>query len=482
MDSHLLPDACAEPVSTTDDPSRAEAACRAVLAACPDDARVLGNLGGVLNELCRFDEAEAVLLRAVALDPAGWGAWSNLGNTMVEQQRFDDAIAAFSNCLRLNPSHAPALANLGVALTARGAPAAALPFLDMAVGLDPQNAETRCNRALALLADGDYRRGFAEYEWRWQTRAKPPHCLPVPLWDGGGFRGRTLLLHDEGGFGDTLQFCRYAPLVKARGGRVVLRARAPLLSVLSRLPGIDAVVEQGQPLPPIDLHCPMFSLPHLIGTTLDTIPFADGYLSTDPARDAAWADLLDADAARLRPNRRPFRVGLVWAGGPHPYNRESALADNRRSLSLAALAPLAQAAPHALFYSVQKGEAAAQAAVPPSGMILIDHSERLHSFDDTASLVSQLDLVIAVDTSTAHLAAALGRPVWMLSRFDQCWRWLTGRTDTPWYRSMRLYQQPEPFDWTIPIARLAADLAARADMPGDGQPGAARIEALHPSS
>lgn len=459
MHSDPSPAAPAETLHRAGDTAAAEAAYRAALAACPDDARILGNLGGLLNELCRFDEAERLLLRSVAIDPAGWGAWCNLGNTMVELQRFDDAIAAFSNCLRVRPSHAPALANLGVALTARGAPREALVFLDMAAGLEPDNADTRCNRALARLAAGDYLRGFEEYEWRWRTRAKPPHNLAAPLWDGAGFQGRTLLLHDEGGFGDTLQFCRYARLAKARGGRVVLRARAPLLSLLARTPGIDAVVEQGRPLPAFDLHCPMFSLPRLLGTTLDAIPSADGCLRPDPAGAAGWQALLDADAARLRPGRRPLRVGLVWAGGPHPYARESALADRRRSIRLAMLAPLARAAPDALFYSVQKGEAAGEAAAPPPGMTLLDHTARLDSFDDTAGLVARLDLVIAVDTSTAHLAASLGRPVWMLSRFDQCWRWLTGRTDSPWYPSLRLYQQPAPFDWGAPIARLADDLA-----------------------
>ncbi len=435
----------------------AEAACRLELAAAPDDPRLLGNLGGILNQLCRFAEAEAVLLRAVRLDPSCWTAWSNLGNTMVERQRYDDAIAAYSNALRLNPAHGPTLSNLGVALTARGLPGPALTFLDLAMACEPDNAETRCNRALALLAKGDWTEGFAEYEWRWRTRAKPPHPYRVPLWAGERFEGRTLLLHDEGGFGDTLQFIRYAALAEARGGTVLLRVREPLVTLLSRLPGLDQVVAHDAELPAFDLHCPMFTLPHVFGTTPDTVPDAEGYLWPDPARMATWRHRLDRD---LPPGRdRPRRIGLVWAGGPHPYARESALADRRRSIRLHDLAPLADAAPDALFYSLQKGEASAEALSPPSGLRLIDHTGSIDSFDDTAALVSQLDLVIAVDTSTAHLAAALGRPVWMLSRYDQCWRWLTGRTDTPWYRTMRLYQQPTPFDWTSPIARVCADLS-----------------------
>ncbi len=446
------------PGSGASDP--AEVACRLELAAAPDDPRLLGNLGGALNGLCRFDEAETVLLRAVRLDPSCWTAWSNLGNTMVERQRFGDAIAAFSNALRLHPAHGPTLANLGVALTACGAPAQALTFLGLAMACEPDNAETRCNRALALLANGDWIEGFAEYEWRWRTRAKPPHPYRVPCWEGEGFEGRTLLLHDEGGFGDTLQFIRYASLVKARGGTVVLRVRQPLVALLSRLPGLDQVVAYDASLPPFDLHCPMFTLPRVFATTPDTVPAAAGYLRPDPAGVAAWQRRLAADAPPGRD--RPIRIGLVWAGGPHPYARESALADRRRSIRLHDLLPLAAAAPDALFYSLQKGEAAAQALDPPPGLRLVDHTASIDSFDDTASLVSQLDLVISVDTSTAHLAAALGRPVWMLSRYDQCWRWLTGRSDTPWYRTMRLYQQPAPFDWTGPIARLCADLSVLA--------------------
>ena len=439
----------------------AEAAWRARLAQAPDDALALGNLGGLLNQDCRFDEAEPMLLRAVALDPSCWTAWSNLGNTMVERQRYDDAVAAYSNALRCNPAHGPTLSNLGVALTARGLPGPALTFLDLAAACEPDNAETRCNRALALLAKGDWTEGFAEYEWRWRTRAKPPHPYRVPLWAGEEFEGRTLLLHDEGGFGDTLQFVRYAALAKARGGTVLLRVREPLVTLLSRLPGLDRVIAHDAELPGFDLHCPMFTLPRVFGTTPDTVPEAAGYLRPDPARMATWRDRLDRDLLdRDWPPGpdRPRRIGLVWAGGPHPYARESALADRRRSIRLDDLAPLADAAPDALFYSLQKGDASAEALSPPPGLRLVDHTGSIDSFDDTAALVSQLDLVIAVDTSTAHLAAGLGRPVWMLSRYDQCWRWLTGRTDTPWYRTMRVYQQPAPFDWTSPIARVCAEL------------------------
>ena len=429
----------------------ADRAYQIALSSAPDDARLLGNHAGLLNELCRFKEAEDAGLRAVSLDPQGWGAWSNLGNTMVEMQRYDDAIAAFSNCLRIKSDHVPALSNLGVALQARGDTVRAVRFLELATGLEPGNADIRCNLAQALLASGDYRRGFAEYEWRWRTRSMPAASLPMRLWRGEDFAGRTLLLHEEGGFGDTLQFVRFAAAAKARGGRVVLQVRRELASVLSRLSCLDEVFVTGAALPDADLHCPLLSLPSVLDTTLQTVPSAEGYLQADDHRLAAWRDRLSADGSG------PFRVGLVWAGSPRHGFRGAALADQRRSTTLSAFGAFGSAS--ASFYSLQVGEASAQAASPPPGLRLIDHTSLLRTFDDTAALIACLDLVIAVDTSTAHLAGALGRPVWMLSRYDQCWRWLAGRDDTPWYDTMRLYRQPAPGDWASPIGRAAADLA-----------------------
>ncbi len=448
----------AERLHRADRFAEADIAYREALAVTPDDPRILGNFGGLLNQLCRFDDAERVCLRAVSLDPRSWGAWSNLGNTMVETQRYNDAIAAFSNCLRLNSGYAPALSNLGVALQACGDPSTAVTFLELATRIDPDNAETHCNLAQSLLASGDYARGFAEYEWRWRTRGMSPHTMAIPRWHGETFEGRTLLLHEEGGFGDTLQFVRFASLAKARGGHVVLQVRQELAGLLARMQAADAVVTTDA-APEADLYCPMLSLPAVLGTTLDTIPSTANYLTPDPALVARWRERLASDPVASAGH--PLRVGLVWAGSPRHGFRGAALADRRRSTTLAAFAPLARSA--ATFYSLQVGEAGGQGRAPPAGMALIDHTRHLATFDDTAALIAVLDLVIAVDTSTAHLAGALGRPVWMLSRYDQCWRWLAGRDDTPWYDTMRLYRQPAPHDWATPIDRVAQDLARLAD-------------------
>ena len=440
----------------------AERAYRKISAELGDNVTSLVNYGATLKHLGRFDEAEPVLRRAVSLDPQRYSAWSNLGCVMLEKQRYDDAIAALSNAIRINPSHAASLSAMGVTLRRRGLPAEALTFYNLALSIDPRNAETRYFRSMALLATGDYLRGFAEYEWRLHRRAALPHVVNAPHWKGEPLAGRTLLVEGEEGLGDMLQFARYIPFLKALDGRVILRVPAPLVSLFSRLPGVDAVVVAGEAVADFDLVCPIMSLPYVFRTTIDSIPFPGGYLSADPAVVDIWAARL-AEDARRRGATTPLRVGLVWAGGKRPWNLDNMLTDRRRSTELAALAPLAEAAPGILFYSLQVGDCSSEAAEPPHPMHLIDHTAHIRSFDDTAGLVSLLDLVIAVDTSTAHLAAALGRPVWLLSRYDQCWRWLVGRDDSPWYDTMRLYVQPAPFDWTSPLLRMARDLARLAE-------------------
>ena len=237
-----------------------------------NDARALSNYGGLLKDFARFDEAESVLTRAVSLDPRCWAAWSNLGCVMLEQQRYDDAVATFSNALKINPSHVPALSGLGITLRRRGMPIEAQTFYDLAISIEPQNADIRYYRSMALLAAGDYARGFAEYEWRLHTRAIAPTVLGAPHWKGEPFERRTLLVQGEGGLGDILQFARYLPMLKTRGEQVVLCVPPPLVTLLSRLPGIDKVFPVGDTPPAFDLTCPIMSLPYAFQTTLDSIP------------------------------------------------------------------------------------------------------------------------------------------------------------------------------------------------------------------
>ncbi len=434
----------------------------------PDDVRLLLNLGGALKELGRFEAAFAVLVRAVGLDPQRHGAWSNLGTVCLELQRYDDAVASFANALRLKPDHGPALSGMGVTLRRRGLPQQALSFFDPAVAATPDDAELRTNRSLAYLAAGDYRRGFMEYEWRLHTQTFAAGLPKGPSWKGEPLAGRTLLLHGEGGLGDILQFCRFVPVLRQMDCLPVMQVPPPLVRLMSRTFGIP-VVSTDDPLPAYDLFCTLMSLPYALGMTIDTVPFAGGYLSADPDIVSAWRPVLDRDLAERSPQAgaprpRP-RVGLVWSGGKRPWHLQNRLMDQRRSTTLSNFAPLAACADDVLFYSLQLGGPAAEAANPPLGLDVIDHTARITDFADTAGLVSLLDLVIAVDTSTAHLAAALGRPVWLLSRYDQCWRWVTGRTDSPWYRTMQVFTQPEPFNWEAPVARIAARLRSMLDEP-----------------
>ena len=438
-------------------------ALRQILSVEPDDVRLLLNLGGALNELGRLEEALPVLARAVTLDPQRHGAWSNLGSVSLELQRYDDAVAAFCNAIRLKADHAPALSGLGVTLRRRGLPRESLAFFDLAVAVTPGDADLRTWRAMALLAAGDYLRGFAEYEWRLHASDMLPHVPNAPRWKGEPLAGRTLLVHGEGGLGDCLQFCRYIPMLRDLDRRVVVQVPRPLVRLFSRLPGIDGIVSAEEPPPVYDLACSVMSLPYILRTTIDTVPCADGYLAADPVIVSQWRQVLDHDVAcwRRRGRRdaaRPLKVGLVWSGGKRPWHLANTLIDKRRSISVSGLAPLAKLGEAVLFYSLQLGDPQAEAESPPPDLHLVDHTSRIHDFDDTAGLVSLLDLVIAVDTSTAHLAAALGRPVWLLSRYDQCWRWLPGRKDSPWYSTMRLHVQPAPFDWSSPLEQVVADL------------------------
>ncbi len=424
----------------------AEAAFRTLADRAPGDAEALSNLGAVLNAAQRHGEAEAACRASLARQPGFWAAWGNLGTALHSQQRYGEAMEAYATALRLNPHDANAWTNLGVALAEQGMARQALAVHAAAVELAPQAPAVRANHALALLAAGDLARGFAEHEWRWRVPDMLPHRIEGPCWKGEDPAGRTVLVHDEGGFGDTLQFVRYVPLLAQRGARVVLRVQTPLVRLLQRLPGPVAVLGRGEALPAYDLHCPMLTLPHCFGTTLQSVPAQVPYLEVDAAKAALWRSRLDGEG---------LRVGLVWAGASRPGMAVAHAMDARRSLPVEALAPLARIG-GVRFVSLQKDRA------PPPWPGVADPMPDCADFDDTAAVVAGLDLVIAVDTSVAHLAGALGRRVWLLSRYDMCWRWLHGRRDSPWYPRLRLYRQPAPGEWGPVLRAAAADLRALA--------------------
>ena len=273
------------------------------------------------------------------------------------------------------------------------------------------------------------------------TSAQPEFAQPP--WDGSELNGKTVLLHAEQGLGDSIQFVRYVPMVRDRGGKVVLQCQPALSRLFTGLPGIDRVIKNGDPIPRFDAHCPLLSLPRAFGTTLDSIPASVPYLTADPAAALDWAKRL-AD----RPGKK---VGIVWAG------RAGYVGDRTRSLSLTTLAPLACAS-GITWYSLQKGYAAAQISDAPQGMELIDRTAELNDFADTAALIANLDLVISVDTAVAHLAGAMGKSVWTLLPYAPDWRWLLNRDDSPWYPTMRLFRQQRPGDWGEVIQRIAESL------------------------
>lgn len=416
----------------------------------PNLAETHSNLGFALKELGELEEAAACCRAAIALKPEMAEAHNNLGLILQVQGNLEDAIRCYLTAFRLQPHLAEAHVNLGVVLQEqRFLDDAALCFR-RAIALRPTSCNAHFNLAMTLLAQGELAEGWKEYEWRWQTSqlVKSRREFVQPQWYGEAGAQRTLLIHAEQGFGDTLQFCRYVPLAVAHGLQVILQVQKPLVRLLRSLPGAPTVLADGEPLPPFDLQCPMLSLPLAFGTTLETMLNDTPYLFPDEARVAALHRRLADHGGHA------LRVGLVWAGNPRAHSPGLAAIDRRRSMPAEHLAPLFRI-PGVQLFSLQKTGPAAPETFP-----LVDLMDEMSDFADTAALIANLDLVISVDTAVAHLAASIGKPVWLLDRFDACWRWFTGRRDSPWYPNLRLYRQPSPGDWRSVIAAAANDLQA----------------------
>lgn len=389
--------------------------------------------GTALSALARPHEARAALTTAVTLDPSHAAAWLNLGNAHVD---LDDLVTAEAHCRRalaLDPASIAAHVSLGFILAAQGRVAEGREALEEAIRREPDNPRAHWNLAVAALLAGDLPGGFAEYEWRKRHDQfrRDFIDLPGPVWDGDAPRGRTILVHAEQGFGDTIQFARYLPLIAGRGGVPVLACEPSMIPLLATI-GDAQIVSKFAPLPRYDAWIDQMSLPRVFGTTLDTIPLPGGYLTADPA-------LTEALRATLPPGRR---IGLAWSGNKLHRN------DRRRTPPVEAFGPLvAHGGCH--FVSLVPNATLPGVALPPRP--LADYAE-------TAALIAALDLVIAVDTSVAHAAGAMGLPTWLLLPHAPDWRWLLNRTDTPWYGSLRLFRQPSPGDWGSVIASVGAAL------------------------
>jgi tetratricopeptide (TPR) repeat protein len=406
-------------------------------------------LGSIFYDLEQFDEAIAAFEKAVELDQASVMTRNNLAMAFGADGKLEEAISMAKTAVEMKSDYAEGFNTLGNLLADRGRFDDAAAAFNRAIQLKPDYALAHWNLSLILLLRGDFETGWAEHEWRRKTTVESrPREFGQPSWDGSDLHGRTILLHHEQGFGDMIQFVRYAPLVAQRGGRVILSCPAELASLLREIPQI-AEVCGGDELPEFDCHCPILSLPAVFKTRLESIPATTPYLKAPVESVGRWREILAANDGKLR-------VGLAWAGNPRRR------LDRQRSVTLEQLAPLWTVKGVRLF-SLQKGQTPQTSAAVPAGLELIDLSSRLDDFAETAAAIENLDLVISVDTAVAHLAGAMGKPVWVLIGFVPASRWMLDRKDSPWYPTMRLFRQPAMDDWNSPIVQIAQALREMID-------------------
>jgi Tfp pilus assembly protein PilF len=450
----------------------------------PNEWRALHQLGSIFLERGDLVQALKYMAAAMKANPAAADAKSNYGFILQKMDRHEEALDFFSRSLEARPSYTPALLNRGVSLHQLGRLPQALEAFDRALALEPRNVKALYNRAnilhelrrfdeslaafgqtLALAPDsaevqwnegltrlllGDFERGWQQYEWRWKTESQQHQRrdFAQPLWLGGeALAGKTILVHAEQGFGDTLQFVRYLPKLAALGAEVMLEVKPGLLPLLSGMNSVTRVVVRGEPLPHFDFHCPVMSVPLAFKTTLDTIPADVPYLKVPSNRLQKWDRLS---------RRQGFRVALAWAGSATHKQ------DQLRSISLQELAPVIAGARSVEWFSVQrelrKGDAELLDKLPN----VLRLGEELEDFADTAAVLSYADLVVTVDTAVAHLAGGLGRPVWVLVQHSPDFRWLLDREDSPWYPTLRIFRQDQARDWSGVVARVAMALESAA--------------------
>jgi len=427
---------------------------RAALQLNAHNPRVHGNLGAIFQQLGQFETAIAHYQTAIQLDPNLAAAHTNLGHALKELGQMERAITHYATARQLMPTNPEAYRDLGDALQEQGRFSEALTIYDRALAFAPNHGELQGSRIRTLLLAGNLTEGFPAYNhWRLHIAARPRPFLQ-PVWDDTPIPNQTVLLYAEAGsgLGDSIQFVRYAALVADRGARVMVECQAPLVPLFRAIAAVDQVIPAGDPLPPFDKHASLLSLPAILGTSLDTIPAPIPYLTAPPPTAAQQLprDLADPTA---------LRVGLAWGGNPrHSHDRD-------RSCPLSEFLAFLTC-PNVRFYSLQKGSHWAELnqvpAIANGTLPLTDLSPQLDDMAITATLISQLDLVITVDTAIAHLAGALGKPVWILLPFAPDWRWLLHRTDSPWYPTARLFRQPRRRDWATVCHQVSAALTALA--------------------
>jgi Flp pilus assembly protein TadD len=447
--------ALAQLLTDTDRHADAIECARTAVRLDPKSADFNNGLGVALAGCEKFSEAETAYREAIRLAPKLASAHSNLGNALRSQGRLDEAETCLREALRLKPDYAEAHNNLGIVLVQAGREDEGKKHYDEAVRLRHDYPEARMNRSLSWLADGDFARGWTEYEWRFKVnkKHKPPQG---PRWDGSPFSGKILLITSEQGLGDSIHFIRYAQLAKAKGGTVLFDCPDPIASILATCPGIDRVVSRNKPGVTYDTHIPLLSLPSLFGVPPESGTAPVPYLTPDPARLEHWRNELASIPG--------LRVGIAWQGSTIHKG------DKLRSVPLTRFAPLA-AIPGVSLCSIQKGTGTEQLTEPSAaGLNVLDLGAKVGSeMADTAALMMNLDLVIAVDTAVVHLAGALGSPAWVALPFAADWRWQRQGETTRWYPSVRLFRQTTRGDWDGVFGRLAVALAAAARAKAEGR-------------
>jgi tetratricopeptide (TPR) repeat protein len=431
------------------------AAYRALTAAEPQNAEWWNNLGAALFAHGKILAALPSLRRAVALRPGFAKALKNLGVVLTELDEYHEAALVLGQAVAADASDAGTLSSLGQALVQLGDAASAADCFQRSLALDPAHLDARLGRARAAFLSGDLARAWEEYEFRWKIEGNFPAQMAKPAWNGEDLTGRTLLVWAEQGLGDTLQFIRYAEPLAALGARVLMMVQEPVVGIARTAKGVAEVRPAGPPPSDYDFHIPLLSVPRLLGTRYDDIPRAAPYLSVPPG-------VTLPEIPGLGGASRELKIGIVWAGNPTHKN------DRNRSAPLGDLLRFC-GVPGTRIFSLQKGAPATQLAATGADAFITDLSPHLATFNETAAIVDQLDLVISVDTSIVHLAGALGRPVWCLLPYAPDWRWLLRRDDTPWYPSMRLFRQSQPRQWDDvfeAVRHRLSDLVAMRGTPG----------------
>jgi len=396
----------------------------------PKTPEVYNNMGAALRGTGKLEAAVACYRFCLNIRPNHPGVYSNIGNAYRELGSLQLSIESHQRAVELAPNDASTHYNLGLALRDFGHTEQSLSAFETALRLDPNHVECRWDRSLTLLALGDYARGFEEFEWRWKLARTPKRALTTPEWDGAKLKGKTVLIYQEQGIGDMIQFARYIPLVKEQGVNVVVECQPELASLMSTVPGIDKVINVGSALPKYDCHIAMMSLARVFKTTLETLPNKTPYMGPPEGVSIQLPTSMDHQR----------QIGIAWARRPTHTNDINRSCDFKYFIELLGV-------PGVSVYSLQKGLYEADIKENGCSALVIEMGSKLNDFADTTALIQQLDLVITVDTAVAHLAGAMGKSVWVVLPFAADWRWMVETSESPWYPSMRLFRQRKPGNW-----------------------------------